>query len=175
MAQIPNNSNVKKKIPTQMWHFCFITEAAIVHMWNQRQLILTCIFCKLPLSLQTMHEWQHISCHKHYFPYLSNSLPNIHYCIFYITNTSLNKPQQLNPHKWHSNLQQQHINSPSFQRRSSSVTISTLLNRLYWNWYTFSDSGKQPAIPVMTMSSPVRRRASVETGMSCSYGRFYCK
>jgi hypothetical protein len=26
----------------------------------------------------------------------------------------------------------------------------------------------------MTMSSPVRRRASAESGMACSYGRFYC-
>jgi len=82
--------------------------------------------------------------------------------------------KQINPHKWHSNLQQQHINSPSFQRRSSSVTISTLLNRLSWNWYTFSDSGKEPAIPVMTMSSPVKW-ASLETDMFCSYGRFHCK
>jgi hypothetical protein len=27
----------------------------------------------------------------------------------------------------------------------------------------------------MTMSSPVGRLALVETGISCSYGRFYCK
>jgi hypothetical protein len=44
-----------------------------------------------------------------------------------------------------------------------------------WNWYTFSESGKQPAVPVMTMPSPVRRQALAERGMSCSYGRFYCK
>jgi hypothetical protein len=50
-----------------------------------------------------------------------------------------------------------------------------LLNRLSWNTYTFRDSGKQPAIPVMTMSSPVGSWTSVETGMACSYGRIYCK
>ena len=36
-----------------MWHFCFILGAAWVQIWHQRQLILTCIFCELPLSLQT--------------------------------------------------------------------------------------------------------------------------
>jgi len=50
----------------------------------------------------------------------------------------------------------------------NEVDMSTELNRLSWNCYTFSDSGKQPAIPVMTMSSPVGSWTSVETGMACS-------
>jgi len=148
-----------------MWHYWFITGAAWVHIWDQRQLILTCPF-------RQMQEWHHISCHKHMFPI--HYLPYTTAYTTLMTHHSINL-KQITPHKWHYNLQQQHINSPNFQRRSSSVTISTLLNRLSWNWYTFSDSGKQPAIPVMTMSSSVGRQGSVEIGMSCCYSRFYCK
>jgi hypothetical protein len=42
---------------------------------------------------------------------------------------------------------------PHFQCWVSCVTIFTLLNRLSCSWYTFSDSGKYPAIPEITTSS----------------------
>jgi len=32
-----------------------------------------------------MQEWHHISCHKHYVPYLFNSLHTRQRCILYIT------------------------------------------------------------------------------------------